>query len=123
MTLSFSLILALISTSLITVVSQTLFKHTTSIVTVPAGASFIQKLTAYFLTPTFLVALVLYGLAFVIWIWLLSKDSLSILYPLGLSLNVIFALVSASLFLGETITVHQIVGIGIIILGIFVVAR
>jgi drug/metabolite transporter (DMT)-like permease len=73
--------------------------------------------------PSFEIALVLYGLSFVIWVWLLSKSPLSILYPIALSMNVVVALLSARWFLGETLTLTHMLGIGVIIIGIFLVAR
>lgn len=118
------MIFALLATSLVTVVSQTLFKQATTAVTNSGTAStYVGRFLELLMMPSFLFALFLYGVAFMIWVWLLSKDSLSMLYPIGLSLNVVFALISAQLFLGESITLLQVSGIIVIIVGIFIVAR
>lgn len=118
------MIFALLATSLATVVSQTLFKQATNVVTGNGVAvTYIGRFMELLMMPSFIFALCLYGVAFMIWVWLLSKDSLSMLYPIGLSLNVVFALISAHLFLNETITSLQVAGIFIIIIGIFIVAR
>lgn len=117
------MILALLATSLVTVVSQTLFKQATNVVTSNGvAATYVGRFLELLMMPSFIFALFLYGVAFVIWVWLLSRDSLSMLYPIGLSLNVVFALISAHLFLGESITSLQVAGIFVIIIGIFIVA-
>lgn len=123
MSSSLSMILALLATSLVTVVSQTLFKQATNVVTSNGvAATYVGRFLELLMMPSFIFALFLYGVAFVIWVWLLSRDSLSMLYPIGLSLNVVFALISAHLFLGESITSLQVAGIFVIIIGIFIVA-
>ena len=124
MSLPLSVVLALLLSSTFAVASQTLFKHTSTLVTTHGEAvSFVGRFIELLQMPSFIFALVLYGLAFVVWVWLLSKDSLSVLYPIGLSLNVVLALASAHFFLSESISTTQIIGVCIIIAGIFIVAR
>jgi multidrug transporter EmrE-like cation transporter len=118
-----SALIGLIIASLATVASQTLFKHATTVVTVPEGSSFAMRFWQLLWLPSFEVALLLYGLSFVVWVWLLSKSPLSILYPVALSMNVVFAIVAARWFLGESLTLIHGIGIAVIIVGIFLVAR
>ncbi len=124
MSLSLGALIALVASSAFAVLSQTLFKQATNVVTVNGNApTFVARFMELLLMPSFLIALFFYGVAFVIWVWLLSKSSLSILYPIGLSLNVVLALISAHFFLKESITLLQIGGIVVIIIGIFIIAR
>ena len=118
------MIVVLLVTCIITAVSQMLFKQAATIVTAnTAQATNIHKFLELLMMPSFLFALFLYGAAFILWIWLLSKSSLSVIYPIGLSLNVILALVAAHYFLNESITMLNIVGIIVIIIGIFIVSQ
>jgi len=124
MPFSIGIILTLFVTSAITAASQILFKQTTNVVTSgTASTTLAQRLFDLLMMPNFLLALCLYGAAFLLWIWLLSKSSLSILYPIGLSLNVVLALIAARFFLHESITTVNVVGIIVIITGIFIVTR
>jgi len=124
MSLPLSMILVLVTTSLITTASQILFKQSATIVTAnAAGGSNLYKLLQLLLMPSFIVALFLYATAFLIWMWLLSKNFLSVIYPIGLSLNVVVALIAARYFLNETITPLHMIGVMIIIVGIFIISR
>lgn len=117
------MILVLLATSVITAASQILFKQATTVAGGDVSTTYVQRFLELLMMPSFLCALFLYGAAFILWIWLLSKNSLSILYPVGLSLNVILALVAARLYLHESITPLHLIGIAVIVIGIFLVAR
>ena len=124
MPLSISMVIVLVTTSVMTAVSQMLFKQSATAVTTGAtSATNAHKFLELLMIPSFLFALFLYSAAFVLWMWLLSKSTLSILYPIGLSLNVILALVAAHYFLNESITALQLTGIAFVIVGIFIIAR
>lgn len=124
MSLPIGMIFILLVTSIVTATSQILFKQTTNVVTAgTASSTYVQRFLELLMMPNFLIALLLYGVAFLLWIWLLSKTSLSIIYPIGLSLNVVLALIAARYFLHESITPFHLAGIAIIIIGIFIVAR
>jgi len=116
-------LLLLLFSSLCGVVSQILFKSSTlSLGAAPSGVReyayfFVQLLV----NPWFLFALVLYGVSFVLWIFLLSRNALSILYPIGFSMNLLFTVLLASVVFGETIEPLQMAGIGVIIVGMLLV--
>jgi drug/metabolite transporter (DMT)-like permease len=66
--------------------------------------------------------MVLYFLSAVIWSYLLTKLDISFVQPI-LALTYVATPVLAIIFLGEQVPLMRWVGISIIILGVFVVAR
>jgi multidrug transporter EmrE-like cation transporter len=72
--------------------------------------------------PHILGGLACYGISVVVWIVGLSKIPVSIAYPM-LSVGYVVNAVAAHYLFGETLSAMRMVGIGIIILGVFVVAR
>jgi len=78
---------------------------------------------AMFKNVYILSGLVAFGVAFFLWVWLLSKIQLNIFYPIALSTQIILiAVISRSLF-KEPLTVIQILGILIIITGVLLLAK
>ncbi|MDH4234228.1 MAG: SMR family transporter [Gallionella sp.] len=68
------------------------------------------------------VALFCYAISVVVWILALSRVPVSIAFPL-LSMAYIVTAVAAWYFLGETLSVTKLVGIGVIILGVIIISR
>ncbi len=64
-------------------------------------------------------SLALYGIMTILWIWLLSKSDLCKLYPF-MALAFVVVPIQSYLFLGEHITIRYLLGVCLIILGIFV---
>jgi len=115
----------LLVTSIATAASQTLFKRALTMTGVAPGGgveygSFFIRLL---MLPSFLIALFLYGSAFLLWIYLLSRTQLSIIYPIGIALNVIITLAATRYFLGEALSLSQVLGVLIIFAGIFIVTH
>ena len=74
-------------------------------------------------TQPFIVAgLACYVISVVVWIMALSRVEVSIAYPM-LSVGYVLNAAAAWYLFGEAVTVTRMVGIGIIILGVFIVAR
>jgi len=72
--------------------------------------------------PWLWLGLVCYGISVIVWILALSRVDVSVAYPM-LSLGyIVNALAAWSLF-GEAMSANRVLGIGIIILGVFVLAR
>ena len=74
------------------------------------------------LEPRILAGVACYAVSLVVWILALSKTPVSIAYPmvsLGFALNAVLAW----WLLGEALTPLRMAGIGIIIVGVFLVAR
>lgn len=66
--------------------------------------------------------LVCYGLSFISWLLVLSKIKLSAAYP-ALSLIYVFVIIGSYFLFKETITVFQIIGIFLIIGGLFFIFK
>jgi drug/metabolite transporter (DMT)-like permease len=72
--------------------------------------------------PFILGGLSCYVFSFALWIVALSKAPVSVAYPM-LSIGYIVNVVVAHYLLGETITIQKLLGILIIIIGVYVVAK
>jgi len=74
------------------------------------------------LEPHILGGLACYVVSVVVWVVALSRVPVSIAYPM-LSIGYVVNAIAARYLLGETLTPMRLVGIGIIVLGVFIVAR
>jgi multidrug transporter EmrE-like cation transporter len=72
--------------------------------------------------PHFLAGVTIYLVSLVVWIVGLSRVPVSIAFPL-LSLGYVLNAVAAYWLFGETLTVSRWMGIGCIVLGVWLVAR
>src|SRR3989338_320628 len=105
------------------VTSQLIFKYWVAglgvLTTAPATAfSLVIKILQ---SPQMLLGLALYGAGFLAWMFLLSRNSLSFVYPLSLSLNVILVFLFARVFLYEPVSYFQMLGVALIIAGMYLV--
>lgn len=72
--------------------------------------------------PFVLLGIAIYGLAMLVWLFVLSKADLSFAYSL-VALTFVFLLIFSRLFLHETLSALRLSGAALIIVGIFLVAR
>jgi multidrug transporter EmrE-like cation transporter len=72
--------------------------------------------------PYIIGGLSCYVVSVVVWILALSRVEVSIAYPM-LSIGYVVNAVAAYFLFGEAVGVQRLVGIGIIVLGVYVVAR
>ena len=70
----------------------------------------------------FWVGLACYGVSLVVWILALSRVDVSVAYPM-LSIGYVLNAVAAWHLFGESLGSGKLVGIGIIIVGVYVLAR
>ena len=77
----------------------------------------IQDIISLFFSPYILSGLSLYGVATVLWLFILTKVPLSVAYPVQ-SLAYIFALFGAYFIFNEPLTAAKIVGVLFIMLGV-----
>jgi len=63
-----------------------------------------------------------YALSIVVWVLALSRVPVTIAYPM-LSIGYIVNAVAARLWLGESLSATKLVGIGVIIIGVFLLAQ
>ena len=74
------------------------------------------------LNPFIVGGMACYAVSLVVWIMGLSRAPVSIAYPM-LSLGYVANAIVAYLWLGESVTPMRLVGIGVIIVGVYIVAR
>jgi multidrug transporter EmrE-like cation transporter len=72
--------------------------------------------------PHILSGIVCYLVSLVVWIMALSRVPVSIAYPM-LSIGYVINAVAAWYLFGENVSAMRLLGIGIIVLGVFIVAR
>jgi multidrug transporter EmrE-like cation transporter len=72
--------------------------------------------------PHILAGLACYVISVVVWVIGLSKVPVSIAYPM-LSIGYVINAIAAYYLLGESVTPMRLAGIGVIIVGVFIVAR
>lgn len=105
------------------VIAQTSFKLGMSGGNAGEAPTGLVALVSFILhSPLVLTGLFLYGIGALAWIAVLSRLHLSYAYPF-LALNFVLIALTSHFVLGETVPVMRWVGIAIICIGIFVVAR
>ena len=82
---------------------------------VPIGARLVAN-------PPILAGLACYAVSVVVWILGLSRVPVSVAYPM-LSMGYVVNAILAYLLFGESLALQKVVGIGFIIVGVFLVAR
>lgn len=84
--------------------------------------SSLKDLFLIFTSPILILAILLYGVATLLWVYILSKIDISFAYPIqSLALPVII-IISSFLF-QETLTTNKLIGVIIICLGVFITVR
>ena len=73
-------------------------------------------------SPPILAGLACYGVSVVVWILALSRVPVSVAYPM-LSIGYIVNALAAWWIFGESLGAQKLVGIGFIVVGVFLVAR
>lgn len=73
--------------------------------------------------PYIIFGLVLYGLSFLIWLRVLSFNDLSKSYPIFATCVFVLTTIGSVAFLNEHISLLRVLGIAIMLLGIFIVSR
>lgn len=106
----------LIFTPILISSGQILFKLTSA----KTGGLNLQDLVSLVSSPTLLIALALYGLGTVIWIFTLKSVPLTLAYSF-MALTFCFVPVLAALFLGEALTLRYAAGAVLIIGGMLLI--
>lgn len=81
------------------------------------------ELTKIASSPFIIVGLMLYGFSFLVWLRILSTYDLSKSYPIFATIVFLFTTAGSVLFLNESVSLLRILGIAIMLIGIFIVAR
>jgi multidrug transporter EmrE-like cation transporter len=87
-----------------------------------AGGGLVGGLGVVFRQPLFLLAMLLYALEFFNWMWVLSNADLSYAQPIAAISNV-FILFFAWALLGEHVPPPRIVGLSLILAGVFFISQ
>lgn len=72
--------------------------------------------------PLILGGILAYGLSLIVWILALSRIEVSIAYPM-VSIGYALTAIAAWQLLGESLSAMRIAGIGVILVGVWIVAR
>ena len=86
------------------------------------GAGALPAAVAVAAEPALWLGLFCYGVSVVVWILALSRVDVSIAYPM-LSIGYIVNAFAAWALFGEALTPLRLLGIGVIVLGVFILAR
>ncbi|MBI3342158.1 hypothetical protein HY024_03465 [Candidatus Curtissbacteria bacterium] len=88
-----------------------------------SSSSWIGDLFKAAYNPFIFGGLALYGFSFVLWLRVLTISDLSKSYPIFVTFVFILTTIGSVIFLKETVSMMRVVGIIILICGIFLVAR
>ena len=69
--------------------------------------------------PAMLAGIFLYGLSFVLWLFVISRMKMGVIYPLAASSIVAVVVIGSLILYKETLSPIQIIGILTIIIGVF----
>lgn len=86
------------------------------------GGSPMKSAIALILNPWVVLALFVYGVSVLLWMYVLSKTDVSLAYPF-LSLGFVFVAIFSYLFLSEPLGLQKIIGIATVAVGVIVLAR
>lgn len=70
-----------------------------------------------------MLGMFLFGVSFILWLFILSKLQLNIAYPIALSSGVVITTITAWLLFKEYLLPTQLLGIAIVIVGIFLLLK
>jgi multidrug transporter EmrE-like cation transporter len=73
--------------------------------------------------PFVLLAILAYGLGVIFYMFMLSRLDLSYLYPVMTALGLVLATCVSSFILGEQISLLRLGGIGVVVLGVFMLSQ
>lgn len=90
-----------------------------------ASANSLQETGSFFDKTTFLtllIALILYGVTTIAWVWVLQKIELGKIYPL-MALAFVFVPIASYFFLGERFQPQYFAGVALIVIGIIITVK
>lgn len=116
---AFALVFVSVSLSAI---AQTAFKMGVARVQLAPDATLWMKALSMVFSPMVLLGLTLYGFGTVLWLFALRQLDLSLAYPF-VAMSFVMVAGSGMLFLGEPVQPTRLVGLGLIVLGLLVMAR
>ena len=85
-----------------------------------APETFIQDIFRMIMTPEIVLGLVLFGSSFLLWLKVLTKNDLRYAYPM-VSLSYVIIVVASRFIFNEPLGACKALGIGVIILGVYII--
>ena len=82
----------------------------------------VQQYARILLNPLVIAGIISFALAMLVWLYVLSRLELSVAYPF-VALNYVLILLGSYFLFRETITLHKMIGVVVIIIGVYLVAR
>ena len=73
--------------------------------------------------PKLIIGAILYGSSFLTWLWLLSKEDLSSIYPIVVALGYLSIMLVSFVFLKEQASLAKFIGAFLILVGVFFILR
>ncbi len=70
-----------------------------------------------------LLGLFLIGISFLLWLFVVSKKQLNVAYPITASVSIVLVSIFSWILFKETLSLIQISGIALIILGVFLLTK
>ena len=86
-------------------------------------AKLFLELTKAATNPFVILGIGLYGFSFLIWLRILSFNDLSRAYPIFATIVFLLTTAGSVFFLNENVSLLRLIGIGIMLVGIYLVAR
>ena len=85
-------------------------------------STIIQQYTRIFLNPFIIAGIIGFALSMLAWLYVLSRLELSVAYPF-VALNYVLILFASHFLLKETITPVKIMGVAVIVMGVYLISR
>jgi len=85
-------------------------------------STIVQQYARILLNPFVIAGIVSFALSMLVWLYVLSRLELSIAFPF-VALNYVLILFVSHFLLKETITPFKIMGVAVIVLGVFLISR
>ena len=117
-------IVLIVLCALLSVAGNFSLKRAVSAMMLSDGESLLQpaNLLRMFKMPMLYVGLGLYALGALLWLQVLSRNALSRAYPMLISLTFVFIAIVSHVGLGEEISLRQVGGMVLILVGIYLLA-
>ena len=116
------MILLSVSCSAVAQISMKIGMSRTAIQQMLQGGRYIEAFISAMLDPNVFAGFVLYFFAAMNWLVVLSRVDVSMAYPFA-GLSFVITVVLGGLLLGETVGVGRLLGLGLVVLGICILAR
>jgi len=113
-------LLLIVLTSLLTATGNLLLRKSVTNTTLLAGSveQTLWNLLHLLRDSTFVLGVVSYIIATFMWLVVLSKQPIGLSYPVFVTCAFVFVTVGATLGLGESLSIHRLIGIALMLAGI-----